>query len=279
MAASVKYTIEDLKYLMARLRDPDGGCPWDLEQSYKTIAPSTLEEAYEVVDAIERQEYGHLKEELGDLLFQVIFYSQLATEEERFDFDQIVSDLVAKLIRRHPHVFPENTLHSRVAGERSTDQETVIKQRWDQIKAEERAAKGQGGLLADVPLNLPGLSRAAKLQKRAATVGFEWPSVDGAFAKVAEELDEVHEAIAAEDQQAIMEEMGDLLFAVVNVCRYLKVEPESAIRATNKKFEERFGFIEQQLGKEGLSAEDTSLEDMESLWLSAKEYYKALKSV
>src|SRR5690625_278269 len=164
------YDIDDLLYLMARLRDPRDGCPWDLKQSYATIAPSTLEEAYEVVDTIERDDLDHLQEELGDLLFQVIFYSQLAREEQRFDFSQVVSDLVAKLVRRHPHVFPDGTLQSRAST--TGEKPSQVKQRWEAIKQQERSAKGAEGLLDDVPLNLPALSRAAKLQKRAASVGF-----------------------------------------------------------------------------------------------------------
>lgn len=271
----VVYSIEDLKYLMSRLRDPDGGCPWDLAQSYQTIAPSTIEEAYEVADAIERHEYTHLKEELGDLLFQVIFYSQLATEEERFDFDQIVSDLVAKLIRRHPHVFPENTLHSRVSGERSQAQEASIKQRWEQLKVQERAAKGQQGVLDDVPLNFPGLTRAMKLQKRASNVGFDWPDVRGALDKVHEELQEVEQAITTHDSQAVAEEIGDLLFSVVNVCRHLKVEPESAIRATNQKFEQRFNAIEAELEQRDMTVEEASAVLLDQLWEQAKHQLKA----
>ncbi len=177
-----QYSVDDLLYLMARLRDPESGCPWDIKQDYASIAPSTLEEAYEVVDAIEKQDFVHLKEELGDLLFQVIFYSQLGKEDERFEFASVVSDLVAKLIRRHPHVFPDGTLQSRIDN-RNTLQADV-KARWEAIKQQEREAKGAQGLLADVPLNLPALSRAAKLQKRAASVGFDWDNVYGPIAKV-----------------------------------------------------------------------------------------------
>src|SRR5690606_21059326 len=205
---------------MARLRDPKSGCPWDIKQSYASIAPSTIEEAYEVVDAIEKQDYVHLKEELGDLLFQVIFYSQIGREEGRFDFAGIVSDLVAKLVRRHPHVFPDGSLHSRVADQSSLPAD--VKQRWEAIKQEERASKGVKGVLADVPLNLPALTRATKLQKRAASVGFDWDDVQGPIAKVREELLEVEEALATGNQNAIAEELGDLLFAVVNISRFLK---------------------------------------------------------
>ncbi|MDQ2075394.1 nucleoside triphosphate pyrophosphohydrolase [Marinimicrobium sp. ABcell2] len=259
------YDTDDLLYLMARLRDPNGGCPWDLKQSYTTIAPSTLEEAYEVVDTIERGDLDHLKEELGDLLFQVIFYSQLAREEGRFDFSEVVSELVAKLVRRHPHVFPDGTLESR-ADQQST-QPAHIKERWEAIKQQERSAKGAQGLLDDVPLNLPALSRAAKLQKRAANVGFNWEQVEGPIAKVREELEEVEEALAEGDAEAVAEELGDLLFAAVNISRFLKIDPEAALRAGNRKFEQRFRHIETHSEK---PLTELSLEEMEALWQEAK---------
>jgi nucleoside triphosphate diphosphatase len=262
------YTIDDLLYLMARLRDPDTGCPWDIKQDYASIAPSTLEEAYEVVDAIEKQDFGHLKEELGDLLFQVIFYSQLGKEEGSFAFAGVVSDLVAKLIRRHPHVFPEGTLESRVDNRHTLPVD--VKARWEAIKQQERDEKAGGRqqrLLADVPLNLPALSRAAKLQKRAATVGFDWDDVQGPIAKVREELQEVEEALAAGNIAAVDEELGDLLFAVVNISRYLKLDPEQSLRRANQKFETRFAYIEDHLGK---PASQASIDEMNRLWDQAK---------
>lgn len=275
-----RYSLNDLKQLMERLRDPQTGCPWDIEQTYRTIAPSTIEEAYEVVDAIERNNLNHLREELGDLLFQVIFYSQIATEEKRFDVDDVISDLVTKLIRRHPHVFPDNTLESRADDSRTDDsraedQESVIKQRWEALKREERQAKGQSGLLDDIPIALPSLTRAAKLQKRAASAGFDWPSIDGVIEKIEEELAEVKQALAENDIAAIEEEFGDLLFAVVNGCRHRKVEPEGALRGTNQKFEQRFGYIEAELSKRGIDVEDASLELMDALWDEAKISLKA----
>lgn len=275
MKASRHYNLDDLKHLMERLRDPQTGCPWDIEQSYSTIAPSTIEEAYEVVDAIENGSMDHLKEELGDLLFQVIFYSQIATEEKHFGVDDVISDLVAKLIRRHPHVFPSNTLESRADANRSVEQEALIKQRWEALKREERQAKGQSGLLDDIPLALPSLTRAAKLQKRASSGGFDWPSIAGVIDKIDEELAEVKQAIAEEDDVAIREELGDLLFAVVNACRHQKVEPEGALRSTNKKFEQRFGYIESELSKKGISVDEASLEMMDALWDEAKDKLKA----
>jgi nucleoside triphosphate diphosphatase len=273
MTENRRYGVEDLLTLMSRLRDPKDGCPWDQEQSYRTIAPSTIEEAYEVVDAIERGNYDHLREELGDLLFQVIFYSQLAQEEQRFGFADIVSELVTKLVRRHPHVFPDNTLESRagdVAPDGTGESDAAIKARWEALKKEERAAKGQQGVLDDVPLNLPALTRAAKLQKRASQVGFDWPDISGVLDKIEEEVEELRQAIKESDSAAIKDEMGDLLFALVNCCRHLKVEPESSLRGTNSKFERRFHFIESSLQDLGLTPDDASLEQMDALWDQAK---------
>ena len=262
-----QYTIDDLLYLMARLRDPESGCPWDLTQDYVSIVPSTLEEAYEVVDAIEKQDFVHLKEELGDLLFQVIFYSQLGKEEDRFEFAGVVSDLVAKLIRRHPHVFPEGTLHSRVENRHTLP--TDVKARWEAIKQQERLEKGANGILADVPLNLPSLSRAAKLQKRAASVGFDWDDVYGPIAKVREELMEVEAELDSGDMAALEEELGDLLFAVVNIARYQKIDPEQALRRANQKFEQRFHFIETH---SATPLTETSIDEMNRLWDQAKAH-------
>jgi ATP diphosphatase len=262
-----QYTIDDLLYLMARLRDPESGCPWDLTQDYVSIVPSTLEEAYEVVDAIEKRDFVHLKEELGDLLFQVIFYSQLGKEEDRFEFAGVVSDLVAKLIRRHPHVFPEGTLHSRVENRHTLP--TDVKARWEAIKQQERLEKGANGILADVPLNLPSLSRAAKLQKRAASVGFDWDDVYGPIAKVREELMEVEAELDSGDMAALEEELGDLLFAVVNIARYQKIDPEQALRRANQKFEQRFHFIETH---SATPLTETSIDEMNRLWDQAKAH-------
>lgn len=260
-----QYSTDDLLYLMARLRDPQTGCPWDIKQNYASIAPSTLEEAYEVVDAIEKQDFVHLKEELGDLLFQVIFYSQIGKEENRFEFAGVVNDLVEKLVRRHPHVFPDGTLQSKIDNRHTLPAD--VKERWEAIKQQERNAKGAQGLLADVPLNLPALSRAAKLQKRAATVGFDWTDVQGPIAKVREELIEVEEALIADDSEAVEEELGDLFFAVVNISRYLKIDPELALRKANLKFETRFNYIETHLDK---PLSEATIEDMTVLWDKAK---------
>lgn len=261
------YSVDDLLYLMARLRDPATGCPWDIKQDYASIAPSTLEEAYEVVDAIEKQDFVHLKEELGDLLFQVIFYSQIGKEEGRFEFAGVVSDLVAKLIRRHPHVFPEGTLESKVDNRQTLPDD--VKARWEAIKQQEREAKGAAGLLADVPLNLPALSRAAKLQKRAASVGFDWEDVYGPIAKVREELQEVEAELESGNQAALEEELGDLIFAVVNIARYMKIDPEQALRRANQKFEKRFNYIESNIDQ---PLEQTSIDEMNRLWELAKNH-------
>ena len=271
------YKLDDLLQLMARLRHPEHGCPWDLKQSYASIVPYTLEEAYEVADAIERGDFDHLPGELGDLLFQVVYYSQLAAEEGRFGFAEVVDGITAKLIRRHPHVFPDGDLYA--APDAQKLEEAAVKQRWEELKAEERAAKAaapeQLSLLDDVPQALPALSRAAKLQKRAAQVGFDWPEPLPVLDKVREELDEVLEAMSENDPQAIAEELGDLLFVVVNLARHLKVEPEAALRAANGKFERRFRFIEQALRDAGRPIENCSLDELDALWGEAKKQEKA----
>lgn len=271
------YKLDDLLQLMARLRHPEHGCPWDLKQSYASIVPYTLEEAYEVADAIERGDFDHLPGELGDLLFQVVYYSQLASEEGRFGFAEVVDGITAKLIRRHPHVFPDGDLYA--APDAQKLEEAAVKQRWEELKAEERAAKAaapeQLSLLDDVPQALPALSRAAKLQKRAAQVGFDWPEALPVLDKVREELDEVLEAMSENDPQAIAEELGDLLFVVVNLARHLKVEPEAALRAANGKFERRFRFIEQALRDAGRPIENCSLDELDALWGEAKKQEKA----
>ncbi|CAD5376356.1 nucleoside triphosphate pyrophosphohydrolase [Pseudomonas sp. OF001] len=266
------YRLDDLLHLMARLRDPQYGCPWDLKQDYASIVPHTLEEAYEVADAIERGDFAHLPGELGDLLFQVIYYSQLGREEGRFDFARVVDGITRKLIRRHPHVFPDGDLYG--APDLPRLAEAAIRQRWEEIKAEERAeqvaAPEQLSLLDDIPQALPALSRAAKLQKRAAQVGFDWPAPLPVLDKLQEELDEVLEAMAEGDQAHIAEEVGDLLFVAVNLARHLKVEPEAALRAANRKFERRFRFIEQALRAAGKAMDDCPLEELDALWGEAK---------
>ena len=274
------YQLDDLLHLMARLRDPQHGCPWDLQQNYATIVPHTIEEAYEVADAIERGDFDHLPGELGDLLFQVVYYSQLAREEGRFEFAQVVDAITTKLIRRHPHVFPDGDLYGAVDVAKL--EEAAIKQRWEEIKAEERAEKAaapeQLSLLDDVPAALPSLSRAIKLQKRAAQVGFDWPEALPVVDKVREELDEVLEAMSENDPEAISEEIGDLLFVVSNLARHLKVDPETALRAANAKFERRFRFIEQALREAGRNMEDCALDELDALWGEAKKLEKQTPS-
>ncbi len=266
----MNYSLDDLKYLMSRLRDPKTGCAWDIEQTYKTIAPSTIEEAYEVVDAIENENLPQLKEELGDLLFQVVFYSQLALEEEQFNFDGIVNDLTEKLVRRHPHVFPDGNLRGAVVDIKSEADELVVSERWEELKQQEREQKGLRGVLDDVPLGLPALSRAAKLQKRASGVGFDWNNVSDVLDKVQEEIAELQQAIVNNDQDNIDEELGDLLFSVVNVSRHLNINPESSLRAASKKFERRFTAIEKILKAELLSFDQVSAEYLEQLWAKVK---------
>lgn len=273
------YTLEDLLHLMARLRDPQFGCPWDLKQNYASIVPHTLEEAYEVADTIERGDFEHLQGELGDLLFQVVYYSQLAREEGRFEFDGVVDSITRKLIRRHPHVFPTGELYAPL--DTPSLSEAQVKSRWEEIKAEERAEKStpeQLSLLDDVPSALPALSRAAKLQKRAATVGFDWPAALPVLDKVREELDEVLQAMADGDADALEDEVGDLLFATVNLARHLKHDPENALRRANRKFERRFRFIEQALRDSGRPIEDCHLDELDALWGEAKRQEKNLPS-
>ncbi len=266
---SKTYDLQDLLQVMKRLRDPQDGCSWDLKQSFQSIVPSTLEEAYEVAEAIEREDYDHLSEELGDLLFQVVFYCQLGEEQSRFSFDQVISGLASKLIRRHPHVFPDGTLESRAEADRDVADE-AINQQWENLKEEERAGKGQSSALADIPVNLPALSRAQKLQKRASSVGFDWDQIDGVIAKAEEELAELKEALALKRSQNVAEELGDLMFAVVNIARHCKQDAESLLRAGNRKFERRFGHIESRLAEKGSSPSQSNLEEMEALWLEAK---------
>jgi ATP diphosphatase len=278
-----KYTTDDLLYLMSRLRDPETGCPWDIKQTYQSIVPHTLEEAYEVADAIDKKDYEHLKEELGDLLFQVIFYSQIGKEDKHFDFLDIVDALVTKLVRRHPHVFPTGELRSETNSAPLTDDE--ISGRWEQIKQQERDDKEAKqallekkstdiGLLDDIPTALPALQRAEKLQKRAATVGFDWPETIQVLDKIEEEIAELREALIEGDRAHIQDEMGDVLFAMTNLARHINVKSEIALRGTNEKFVRRFSFIESSLKNAGRSLEDASLEEMEGLWQGAKNLEK-----
>jgi MazG family protein len=246
--------------VMARLRDPVAGCPWDVEQSFATIAPYTIEEAYEVADAIDRGAMSELKEELGDLLFQVAFHARMAEEQGDFAFADVAEALAAKMIARHPHVFGD-------ASARTADEQTRA---WEVLKANERAARrSNGGLLDDVPMALPALMRAEKLTKRAARIGFDWPDAEAVLEKLDEELGEIAEARGKADPHAIAEEIGDALFVMANLARKLGVDPEEALRQANGKFTRRFGHIERRLAETG-RAGPQPLEDLEALWAEAK---------
>ncbi|TDO12658.1 nucleoside triphosphate pyrophosphohydrolase [Halomonas ventosae] len=271
-----RHDLDDLLALMAVLRDPEQGCPWDVNQDWDSIVPHTLEEAYEVADAIERRAWSELPGELGDLLFQVIYYSQFAAEEGRFDFHDVVHTLTAKMLYRHPQVFPDGTLASRRQGVSAAEVKAQqVHSRWESLKAEERAERAgrepdAPSVLDDVPRTLPALSRAAKLSKRAARVGFDWPDACGVLAKIREELDEVEQALAEGKRVHAAEEVGDLLFAVTNLARTLKADPEQCLRATNAKFERRFRYVEAALVTEGVPLSEAGLATLERHWQAAK---------
>jgi len=256
--------IDRLIELMKRLRSPDGGCPWDLEQDFTTIAPYTIEEAYEVVDAIERGDMDDLKEELGDLLLQVIFHSQMANEAGHFSIDDVAGVIVDKMVRRHPHVFLDE-------GNRSSKEQRIA---WEEIKASERERKTvtatKTSALEGVALALPALIRAEKLQKRAARVGFDWTQTEQIFAKLDEEIEEVQEAISCKSHEDIEDELGDLMFVCANLARNLKVDPEIALRKANKKFERRFRAMESLASAKGLNFSELNLETQEALWKEVK---------
>jgi len=260
--------ISRLIEIMAALRTPITGCPWDLEQDFASIAPYTIEEAYEVVDAIERADYADLTDELGDLLLQVVFHARMGEEKGLFAFPDIVEAITRKMIRRHPHVFGDTT--------NLTPED--VKGLWTKIKAAEKAeraarhggAEEQKGLLADVPRALPALSRAVKLQSKASTVGFDWNNARLVLAKIKEEIAECEEAISAGDQAHVREEIGDLLFAVANLARHVDTDPEDALRGTNAKFEKRFAYIEKKLTERGTSLKNATLDEMDALWNEAK---------
>ncbi len=259
--------ISRLVEIMAALRNPDGGCPWDLEQDFRSIRNYTIEEAYEVADAIERQDFDDLREELGDLLLQPVFHAQMASEEQRFDFGDVVYAITEKLIRRHPHVFGEQA--ARDAG--------GAKARWDDVKEDERAKKaakrqGEPSALDDVPQVMPALARAEKLTKRAAKVGFDWPDVPAVVAKVNEELDELQAAAGAAERH---EEMGDLLFAVANLARHLGVDPEAALRDANAKFTRRFHHVEDRARADGIGMNDAGLARLDGYWNEIRAADKA----
>ncbi len=265
--------IEDLLAIMAALRTPDTGCPWDLVQTFQSIVPFTIEEAYEVADAVERGDMADLTDELGDLLLQVVFFAQMAREEGRFDFGDVVYAITSKLIRRHPHVF----------GDTRDLSPEGVKKLWGEIKAAEKAdrrlAREKAGLpaeleakgvLSGVPVALPGLSRAVKLQSKASSVGFDWNDARLVIDKIREETIEIEDAISGGDKRKIEGEVGDLLFAVANLARHLDVDPEAALRTTNAKFERRFAHIETVLQQRGIAPGDATLAEMDRLWDEAK---------
>jgi MazG family protein len=262
-----RYTLEDLLAVMARLRDKDTGCPWDAAQTFSTIVPYTIKEAYEVADAIARSDIEALKEELGDLLLQVVYHAQMASEDGMFTFADVTDAIARKMVRRHPHVF----------GDASRDA-FLTTDMWGRIKDEEKAARGPGiggSRFDDVPLALPALSRAVKLQKRAAAVGFDWPSATPVLAKVEEEIAELKAAVAAHESgedrtKRVNEEFGDLLFAMANLARHLGIDAEAALRGANAKFVRRFGDVETALARDGRKPEDATLEEMDRLWDETK---------
>lgn len=258
-------SITTLLAIMARLRDKERGCPWDLEQTFETIAPYTIEEAYEVADAIERKGPADLKDELGDLLFQVVFHAQMASEAKQFSFADVVQSICEKMIRRHPHVFAGAKIDT-------ADEQTVA---WEEYKRRERAlraAKGES-LLDDVPLALPALARALKLQKRAASVGFDWREQGPILDKLEEEIGELKAEIAANAPPAkLADELGDILFVCANMARRLGIDPEEALRGTNRKFVRRFAYVEESIKNSGRKLGEVSLEDMDAAWDEAKAH-------
>lgn len=265
MSESAVRPIDRLLAIMARLRDPVRGCAWDVEQTFATIAPYTVEEAYEVADAIERGDLEELKGELGDLLFQVVFHARMAEEQGLWAFDDVVEAVADKLVRRHPQVFSD-------AGPRSAREQTVA---WEAIKAEERKGRAKPGVLDEVPVGLPALTRAVKLTRRAARVGFDWPTTREVFDKLREELAELEAEVEAGAADKVREELGDLLFVVANLARKLDVEPEDALRAANAKFVRRFAHIEARLAADGRTPEQSSLAEMDAYWNEARAAGKA----
>ena len=254
--------IQPLLDIMRRLRDPDSGCPWDLKQNFHTIVPFTIEETYELADAIAAEDFAQIRDELGDVLFQVVFYAQMASEQALFTFEDVVDGIAEKLRRRHPHVFAATGGQSVSAGE--------VKERWEQIKGEERQQKNQKGTLDDIPKALPALSRSQKLQKRAARVGFDWSELAAVRGKLDEELGELAEAISEGESAAIESEVGDIFLAMVNLARHLDVDAEAALRHANRRFEKRFRLMETAADRDGSQLSEESSERLEERWQAAK---------
>ncbi|MEZ5913119.1 MAG: nucleoside triphosphate pyrophosphohydrolase [Paracoccaceae bacterium] len=255
--------------IMARLRDPDTGCPWDVEQNFATIAPYTIEEAHEVADAIERQAWGELEGELGDLLLQTVYHAQMAAEAGHFTFDDVVANIAGKMVARHPHVFGDES-RDKTAEDQTRD--------WERMKAAERAGKAQNGVLDGVAAGLPALMRAIKLQNRAARVGFDWPSTDEVLDKIVEEAQELVEARDSLGPEALAEEFGDMLFVMANLARHLGIDAEAALRGANAKFTRRFQGIEARLAAMGKRPETSDLAEMDALWNAEKAAEKATKA-
>jgi ATP diphosphatase len=268
----MKQGIDQLLLLMSQLRDPEHGCPWDRQQELASIVPHTLDEVYEVIDTIEREDFPHLQDELGDLLFQVVFYAQICAEQGRFDFADVVDGLIAKLLRRHPHVYPDGSFAS--FGSSVKLNQAQIKANWERIKAEERAAKPQQqaaeSVLDDISKGLPALMRAHKLQKRAASVGFDWRSLAPVLDNLDAELLELREALETGDESEIADELGDLLFSCVNLARHLKQDSEQLLRRANQKFEQRFRRVEQLAAEQRLNMAETEEALLDQLWQQAK---------
>ena len=251
--------MDRLRQIMARLRGPEG-CPWDREQTYETLKTFLLEETYEVLEAIASGSAGALREELGDLLIQIVFLSQVAHERGEFDLEQVARGVADKIVRRHPHVFGEGRL----------DTADQVLAQWEQIKVEERRGQRDGSLFAGVPAALPALLKALRIASKAARVGFDWPDLQGLLAKVEEELAELRAAIASKERAAAADELGDLFFVLANLSRHLAIDPEDALQAANRKFVDRFRYVEEHLSREGLTPSPANRERMEALWLDAK---------
>jgi len=265
---AAQYSVDDLLRVMERLRDPRSGCPWDLKQDFASIVPSTLEECYELAHAIEQGDFPHVREELGDVLFQVIFYAQLGDEAGYFDFGGIVHTLVDKLLRRHPHVFADGEIEGVV--DEPVDSDTV-KASWERIKQAERRRGGRHGALDDVPQALPAVPRAAKLQKRAAGTGFDWTHREAVLGQVLRELDELREAMGRDSAEDMEDELGDVLFSVINLSRHLGIDAERALRRTNRKFERRFRAMEEAAAQQGVELSAIVMDEKEALWSRAKK--------